>query len=335
MLSLVKEIINMKKLNVALAILVTAVMAGNAQTTVTSDIVGYQTTSVPVGLSALGFPLLNPNLVSGVVSANTTSTVSITGGSGIVGSLVSTKPYYIEVTSGSLVGERFDVNVATTTSDTVGIDTASLNNTRVLSAGALTGQSVALRQHITLNQIQSMFASALTGNNTASLADSVILVEAGAAKTYYLRADGVTWRTSGDSTDKAYKAIAPGTGILFKKVGSAGSLTAVGNVRGNDFARNYVSGLQLTALPFPLEKSPSAIGGAGANGWVGSNTQASADQICVFESGAAKTYYLRSGALVWRTSGDTADYASTAILKSDAGYYVKKASAGTFLEPKP
>jgi len=39
-LSLVKEIMNMKKLNVALAILVAAVMAGNAQSTVTSDVVG-------------------------------------------------------------------------------------------------------------------------------------------------------------------------------------------------------------------------------------------------------------------------------------------------------
>jgi len=330
---------NMKKLNVALAIFVAAVMAGNAQSnstnTVYSDIVGYQATEVPAGLSALGFPLLNPNLVSGVVSANTTSTVSITGASGIVSLLTSTKPYYIEVTSGSLVGERFDVNFATTTSDTVGINSASLNNTRAISNGALVGQSVALRQHITLNQIQSMFASALTGSNTANLADSVILFEAGAAKTYYLRADRVTWRTSGDSADQAYKAIPPGVGILFKKVGSAGSLTATGTVRGNDFARNYVAGLQLTALPFPLEKSPSGIGGTGANGWIGNNSQNSADQIVVFQSGAARTYYLRSGAVIWRTSGDTADFATNPILKGDAGYYVKKASAGTFLEARP
>jgi len=329
---------NMKKLNVGLAIFVAAVMAGNAQTntnTVYSDIVGYQATTVPLGLSGLGFPLLNPNLVSGVVSANTTSTVSITGASGIVSLLTSTKPYYIEVTSGSLVGERFEVKFSTTTTDLVGIDTASSNNTRVLAANALVGQSVALRQHITLNQIQAMFQSALVGNNTAALADNVILIEAGAAKTYYLRLDGITWRTSGDAADKAYKAIPPGTGILFKKVGSAGSLTATGNVRGNDFARNYVPGLQLTALPFPLEKSPSAIGGTGANGWVGNNTQGSADQIVVFQSGAAKTYYLRTGSVVWRTSGETNDYASTPILKSDAGYYVKKASSGTFLEPRP
>ena len=40
---------NMKKLNVTLAILVAAVMAGNAQT-VTSDIVGYQSTQILPGL---------------------------------------------------------------------------------------------------------------------------------------------------------------------------------------------------------------------------------------------------------------------------------------------
>ena len=56
-MSLVKEFMNMKKINVALAILFAAVMAGNAQTNSTnqpvySDIVGYSKVSVPFGTRA-------------------------------------------------------------------------------------------------------------------------------------------------------------------------------------------------------------------------------------------------------------------------------------------
>jgi len=40
---------NMKKLNVALAILVTAVMAGNAQTSVSSEPVGYVNVKITAG----------------------------------------------------------------------------------------------------------------------------------------------------------------------------------------------------------------------------------------------------------------------------------------------
>ena len=59
-LSEVKEIMNMKKLNVTLAILVAAVMAGNAQT-VSSDVVGYVNQTFAAGSDTIVVPqLLRP-----------------------------------------------------------------------------------------------------------------------------------------------------------------------------------------------------------------------------------------------------------------------------------
>ena len=102
----------MKKMNVALAILVTAVMAGNAQTTATSDIVGYQTITVPVGLSTAGFPLLNSDVVKGATTTLVGNALGLQSQSNVGALLTSTEPYYIEVYSGALKGDRFDVDVA-------------------------------------------------------------------------------------------------------------------------------------------------------------------------------------------------------------------------------
>jgi hypothetical protein len=59
---------NMKKLNVTLAILVAAVMAGHAATA-TSDVVGYQQVAAAKGYTTLGFPLVNSPVVSATVSS--------------------------------------------------------------------------------------------------------------------------------------------------------------------------------------------------------------------------------------------------------------------------
>jgi hypothetical protein len=326
----------MKKTNLFAVLALAATPAFlHAQTTSYSDIVGYQTSVVPVGLKALGFPLLNPNLVSGAVTSNTSNSITISGASGISSLLNASTPYYVEVTSGTLEGERFDVNFATTTTDTIGINTSSANNTEALTSGALSGASVALRAHVTISQVQSMFSVPLVGNNTQASADQIIVVDGGATRTYYLRGDGTSWRTSGTTNNQANVAIPPGKGILFKKISSSNTLTATGTVRGNNFARNYSSGFQINAAGFPLEASPSSLGGASANGWVGNNTQSAADQISPIVSGAPRTYYLRGDGSSWRTSGTTNNQAAVLFLASDEAYYVKKASAGSFLEVKP
>jgi hypothetical protein len=63
MLSLVKEIMNMKKLNFTLAILVAAVMAGNAQSTIP---VGYVTTTLAAGSDTIVAPqVFRPSELTG------------------------------------------------------------------------------------------------------------------------------------------------------------------------------------------------------------------------------------------------------------------------------
>jgi len=245
-------------------------------------------------------------------------------------------PHYVEVLSpGATEGERFEVDVASTTDASIAILPSSANNTRSLTAGLLNGASVVLRPHITLGQIKGMFSPSLVGNNTSSLADQIILLVSGAPKTYYLRGDGSTWLTSGSALNQANVAIPPGTGVLLRKVSSGSSLTAVGTVRANGFARNYVSGYQLHAPGFRLAKNTAGIGGVSSNGWVGNNTSGQADQIIPLVAGAPKTYYLRSDGSTWITSGSASNQATANIMNPDAAFYVKRANPGAFLEAKP
>jgi uncharacterized protein (TIGR02597 family) len=130
-LSLVKEIMNMKKLNVTLAILVAAVMAGNAQT-VTSDVVGYVNQTFAAGSDTIVVPqLLRPAEFAGAVSS-----VSVSGGNATLvcpgatfsansfqyAATTQPKRYFASVTSGTLTGTGFLVVSNGTGDITVSLD---------------------------------------------------------------------------------------------------------------------------------------------------------------------------------------------------------------------
>jgi hypothetical protein len=150
------------------------------------------------------------------------STTTLTGaalaleGQTNVGALLSSvEPYYIEVYSGTLKGDRFDVDVAATigaANGNVVLNSASLNNTLLFSSvgSNLNGATVALRKHITIEQVQGMASSPLVGNNNASSADQIQFYDNVSA------ASGTIRLTLNVSTNQALDSLAiPGEGIKF------------------------------------------------------------------------------------------------------------------------
>jgi hypothetical protein len=105
------------KLAIASLAIVTAASIANAQNvTATTDPVGFVTATVPVGISPLAVTLLNPDLLKTTATSVSSNSVALSGQTN-VGSLLSAgEPYYIEVYSGSLKGDRFDVDTAATIS---------------------------------------------------------------------------------------------------------------------------------------------------------------------------------------------------------------------------
>jgi hypothetical protein len=326
----------MKTITAALAIHVAAVMAGNAQTTVNSGIVGYQTITVPVGLSTAGFPLLNPDVLKVSTTTLTGAALALEGQTNVGALLSSVEPYYIEVYSGTLKGDRFDVDVAATIAAANGnvvLNSASLNNTLLFSSvgSNLNGATVALRKHITIEQVQGMASSPLVGNNNASSADQIQFYDnvSAAIAAYFLRADGITWRKVG-TTDVANKIPIPsGVGVFFSKKTGVATLTAVGNVRLNDFSVPYRLGLQLAASGVPIDVTPTSQGGTAANGWTGNNNPSSADQIQVYNPAvsAFDSYFLRGDGTTWRKVGTTDAVTTTVVATSGQAFFVSRKTA--------
>ena len=341
----------MKKLNVTLAILVAAVMAGNAQTTVNSDIVGYQSTTILPGLNAVGISLLNADTIKGPASGATSTSVQISGQTNIGSLLTADEPYYIEVYSGVSKGDRFDVDVPATiasASSNIVIKVSSPNNTSLFTSSVIASSDiVALRRHITIEQVKNSLVSgsgSWVGNNSSSLADQIQILDpiAQSFTIYYLRTDGTTWRGNLTSTTPQNKApIAPGKGVLINKKGSQMALSIVGSVRNNDFAMPYYAGLDLKAPPVPKGFSPASLGATAANGWTGNNSVASADQIQILNPAtqAFTTYNLRTDGITWR-GNLTSTTAQTAvdIINSDSAYLVTRRNGnldGVLTNPLP
>lgn len=310
----------------------------HSQSTVSTPIVGFQKVDVGVGLNAVGFPLLNNDLLKVSATSLTSNALSLSGQSNVGALLTAGEPYYIEVYSGTLKGDRFDVDTAATKSssnDSVILSSSSSNNTYPVSSisSQLNGQTIALRKHITLEQIQAMSQTAMTGNNTAANADQIQLYSSSGSTftTYFLRADGVTWRGSTTGTVSQNKvAVPPGTGVFIKKASASGSLVSTGTVRENDFALPMTSGLQLLAPAFPISYSPSGLGGTAANGWTGNNTSANADQIQIYNNSAGNftIYFLRADGSTWRGSTTGAvDQKNTLIVSDNAGFFVKRSAS--------
>jgi hypothetical protein len=327
---------NMKKTNL-LAILTLAATPAflHAQTTSYSDIVGYQTKNVGAGLNSLGLPLLNADIVkttSGTLSVNV---LSLTGETNFGAKLSATEPYYLEVYTGSLKGDRFEVDVAATIAAANGavvLNSSSANNTVLLNSvgTGLDAATVAIRKHITIEQIASMASTAFVKADSIASSDAIGIVEGGALVYYNNRANG-TWRRAGDSADYSKKAVPPGAGILIKKVsGSSTTVTQTGSVRDNDFARPYSVGLQLHASAFPIDNSPSGLGatpGSGASDWT-AGTTALGDYFGVVESGALVKYTLRTDGQVVRP-GNSSNFAGSSIFDSSSARLIKRAKANT------
>jgi hypothetical protein len=316
----------------------------SAQTVSTAP-VGAVTKTINVGLNSVAVTLLNPDLVVASASANTASSITLTGVTNVGSLLTNTTPpalptpYYIEAISGPLEGERFDVDTAATISagnSTVVLSTSSTNNTFSLSSGNAVGSKFALRKHVTFAQVQSMFSSQLVSNTSAASADQIWLLNSAGTnfQQYFLR-DQSTWRLVGASTNVKDTPIPAGVGFILRKMGSANTMVSTGGVRVNDFSMPMPIGLSFKAPGYPISFSPSSLGGTSSNGWTSNNSAASADQLRVLSGGNFTSYFLRTSATLpntvqgteWRQVGSTTNVASSLLFTFDSGFLVSRKSA--------
>ena len=319
----------------AFAALGAFVSFSSAQTVATNP-VGAVTKTIPVGLSTLGVTLTNSNLVVASCSANTSNVLTLVGITNVGALLTSGLPYYVEALTlgGNLEGDRFDVDAAATiaaANNTIVLNTSSTNNTFALTAGTAIGTQFALRQHVTLSQIQAACTTPLVGNNAASSADQIQFLNASGNGfvSYYLRSNGTEWRQVGGLVNLSNTPVPPGTGILISKRTSPVNIVMTGSVRTNTFAQPLTVGLTLKAAPYPVSYSPAALNGTGALGWTGNNAASAADQLQVLNASGNGfiSYYLRSNGTEWRQVGGLTTVTSSSLFAFNSAYFVSRKTA--------
>jgi hypothetical protein len=220
-LSLVKEIMNMKRLIVTLAILVVAVMAGNAQSTVTSQVVGYQKVSLPLGGKALAPTFIKSSVYRGVVSI-AGSTVTFTGtplqglslGPTTFSSADNFPRYYAEVvsTDSPYCGYSFDI----------GSNTSSSVTSANIPSGLTGSITIEIRPHVTLADLDP------TSMNDG---DSVNFVNDPSGNQFSFYMIGGDWYNGNFVPGYAHVPIYPGTGVIFTGQTSEVTITLKGEVK--------------------------------------------------------------------------------------------------------
>ena len=319
-----KETPNMKKLNLSLAILALAAMSVNAQTTVNSPIVGYQTSTIAGKGAGASFLSFVPNnlakaaiFTGGGTAVGTTVTLAGASLSGSIGPVSGVPTHYLLVKSGTGAGYVTDVTAFTAGSVTTADD---------ISASIPSATTVSVVPHSKLSDILGTSTGLLiTGGSTVTLADNVFLVDStGALKTYYYKTGfGGGWKTSAGA-DATPTIVYPNESIIVSRKQTAPiSVVTVGGVADEQakivFSQNINSACSAAPLSIPLSSLYPTIAGG--------STVTRADNVYLINSttGALETFYYKTGVGAgWKTSaGATAD----ATRDISQGYLVQRKSS--------
>lgn len=310
--------------------------------------VGAMSYSFPANTTvSVGIPLVRPAVFTGVVSSGNATTVSFSTAGLNLGTVITAGNfYYIEIVGHSdnvttaHVGERFEVDEASTTTTANGvltIDTASALNTATGDYSSLVGYKIVIRPHWTLASLfgTGTGATGLTSATTFSSADQVLSWDGSGWSTYWFRQNSAgtvkEWRnTATSTTNQDNTLIPPGVGVYFKKTNSSLTLSVVGEVRTNRFIRNLDHSTQLIAMGYPIDRSPVQLGMLPASHYTPATSFDAADQLLAWDGAGFSTYWLRRNSagdvIQWRNTGTgTTDHSNTAFILSNQAFFIRPA----------
>ena len=348
-MSLVKEIMNMKKLNVTLAILVAAVMAGNAQTTVSSEPVGYVNVKIAAGtgtakkVSYVSLPLLDKGFsitgkTQGTITGVTSTTITDSTAGWTAGALSApATPFLIGIKSGTATGRIFHVassastggavSGAANTATTVTISSLDTGSgiTDLAAAGVTVGDLYEIYACDTLSSaLGSPSTTGVISGATAPVADSVVLVVNGSAVTYIH--NGTRWSKIALGTpDASNVPLIPYYGFAYSRLGNTDiNLTAIGSVPTT--ARKLQiknSGVSLLAQFFPVDSTLQSIALQNIPGWVSNANAASADKVILVNSAGVSSTYFYNGT-GWRRVALGTPAADTTAIPAGSMIFINK-----------
>jgi large repetitive protein len=280
-----------------------------------------------------------------------------------------TDGYYIEITSGALQGQRFDiagggVNFVTISPDANLNSVDSPYNTWLgAPPAALTNSTFAVRKHRTLGSLFPTNLLVASGDPTTA---TLLQLTAGTTNTvnntngagwisyFFCNTATITnrWALVGDANlnSQMSKVIPPGQGS-FLQARTNGTFMLFGKVRANDFVSPLAQGLNLFGGGYPLAQSPAARVMNRTTGFFATNNFVTADQFMLWRGDTEPAfnsyvpYYLlyatKSGQptlLQWTRNGDNTlvNVSSNNLFIPDYGTLIRVQSAITnYTTPLP
>lgn len=329
-------LLRMKLLRSSLAILIAAGFSANAQTTATTDPVGFVTTSIAAGtLSSVrntffSIPLQEVESITGQVAGQVTGVTSnslINTNAGWAPGALSqpSTPYIVQLTSGAGAGRIFLIAANNTTSGASG--SALLANTasnvflspldsaagvNLTSIGVAAGDNYKIYACDTLSSFFGTPASSgVRGGSATTNSDVVTTIINGSAGTYWYNTTATRWARQGPgSADSANVALVPNYGIVYgRRTNSPLVFTVTGQVPVS--ARTALvknSGQTMLSSYWPAVTTLSNIGLQSLPIWTGSTVFSNADFVTLTPpTGSAVNYWwdatANSGSGGWRRQG--------------------------------
>ena len=261
-----------------------------------TDVLGWRETEMELCCRTYNNPFLQCALFSGTVDAVTGQvldfTDSISANTDLGDLLQQGVSYYIEVETGALAGNRFDVVSASGSTLTLALDSslcsldAPFNTITGAAPASLVGGRVALHRHWTLD---SLFPPDQFGAGALqSEADEVQVFAGGQWRIYWLYDDSgdARWVDAADAglADQGASVIPPGQGMFFNNRTEVLNLLAFGEVREHRFARPLCEGHNLVGGGYPIDQSANGRELTLARGLFGSGDFSTADSFFLWRT---------------------------------------------------
>ncbi|MEY3480609.1 MAG: hypothetical protein RIQ71_1384 [Verrucomicrobiota bacterium] len=273
--------------------------------TATGEVGGWIKTPLTTNNRTFNDPFLSCPAWSGTVGSVSGNNIGVpvpvqSGNSDLSFLGTGSDEYYVEITSGALQGQRFDIAGGATNIITISPD-SSLNsvdspyNTSVgAPSAALTNSTFVVRKHRTLLSLFPTNLLVASGDPTTA---TLLQLTAGTTNTvnntngagwisyFFCNTATITnqWALVGDVnlTSQMAKVMPPGQGS-FLQARTNGSFMLFGKVRANNFVSPLATGLNLFGGGYPLAQSPSARVMNRTTGFFATNNFVTADQFMLW-----------------------------------------------------
>jgi len=328
----------MKKLSLLALSIFSALSSAGAQTTVSTDPVGFVSSNVAAGtlanpkLSFVSPTLQNPIVWQSVITGASANTLTVAGTPWTAGQFNGASgSYYVEVFSPTDPGAIGKITATAAN---------SISTEEDLSQYAMVGDSIRIRKYVTLADFFGVNNSAgLLAGEESPLADEVLIYNGATFKSsfYYVGdPDNVAgWYDSSTFLPSGNFVIAPHQGVIIKrKTTGTPKLTFAGAVKTGNTLLPVYNGVNVigTVSAMGLTLNSSGLYTGAPNTFKAGEEAPDGDEVTIFTVSGQTNYYYYVGdpdnAAGWRNSATFA-VAGNIIIEPGSAFIIKRKGAGT------